>query len=79
MTFARQIPKPAFDFSQFIDTDFAKDDPCLNCTLWKCDETSKECRYIQITDRRPEPEPESEAQIKRDLIAILEKLRADLI
>ena len=73
MSFTRQIFRHDFvDYERFIDTDFSKSDPCLNCSLpFECDETAKECKYVQITGRRPSLEEESDERFKKDLLAIL--------
>ena len=76
MTFARQLKRSdTIDLSRFVGTEFAKADPCLNCSLpFECDETSKECHYVQITGRRPALEVENDIQILKDIVAILETL-----
>lgn len=76
MAFARQFfLNSGPDLDDIIDPDFVRQDPCLNCSLpFDCDEGNKECRYVQITGRKAELEPESDEQIKRDIVEILLKL-----
>ena len=76
MTFARQFfIRSGPSLEDIIDPEFVRRDPCLNCSLpFDCDEGSKECRYVQITGRKPELNDSDDDQIKRDLLEILLKL-----
>jgi hypothetical protein len=76
MAFARQFFMwSGPNLEDIIDPEFVRRDPCLNCSLpFDCDEGSKECRYVQITGRKPELNDSDDDQIKRDLLEILLKL-----
>jgi len=73
MIFARQFSAQAGpNLADIIDPEFVRRDPCLNCSLpFDCDEGSKECRYVQITGRKPEVNDQDDEQLKKDLLAIL--------
>ena len=76
MAFARQFfMRSAPNLEDIIDPEFVRRDPCLKCSLpFDCDEGSKECRYVQITGRKPDVYEPEDSQIRRDLLEILLKL-----
>jgi len=40
--------------TQIGDPDFMANDPCLRCSLFKCDEFERQCAYIVTTGHRPD-------------------------